>query len=53
VEDQIIAEGVDGGDGSEFPIGEVEAGAEGVAEGFGGGVEEVGEEMTSFAENAA
>jgi len=53
VEDQIVAEGVDGGDGSEFAFGEVEAGAEGVAEGFGGGVEEVGEEMTSFAEDAA
>ena len=53
VEDQIVAEGVDGGDGTEFAVGEVEAGAEGVAEGFGGGVEEVGEEMTSFAEDAA
>ncbi len=35
VEDQIIAEGVDGGDGSEFAIGEVEAGAEDFLEGFG------------------
>ncbi len=34
VEDQIVAEGVDGGDGSEFAVGEVEAGAEGVAEGL-------------------
>ena len=42
VEDQVIAEGVDGGDGSEFAVGEIEAGAEGIAEGFGGGVEEVG-----------
>lgn len=27
VEDQVIAEGVDGGDGSEFAVGEIEAGA--------------------------
>lgn len=53
VEDQIIAEGVDGGDGSEFAFGEIEAGAEGVAEGFGGGVEEMGEELAAFAEDAA
>jgi len=33
---------VDGGDGSEFAVGEIEASAEGVAEGFGGGVEEMG-----------
>jgi hypothetical protein len=53
VEDQVIAEGVDGGDCTEFSVGEREASAEGVAEGFGGGVEELGKEMTSFAENAA
>jgi hypothetical protein len=39
VEDEIIAEGVDGGDGSEFAIGEIEAGAEDFLEGFGGGFE--------------
>jgi hypothetical protein len=33
-EDQIIAEGVDGCDGSEFDVGEIEADAEGVAEGL-------------------
>ena len=53
VEDQVVAEGVDGGDGTEFAVGEIEAGAEGVAEGFGGGVEEVGEELAAFAEDAA
>ena len=37
VEDEVIAEGVDGGDGSEFAIGEVEAGAEDFLEGLGGG----------------
>jgi hypothetical protein len=49
VEDQIIAKSVDGGDGSEFAVGEIEASAEGVAEGFGGGVEEMGEELAAFA----
>jgi hypothetical protein len=39
VEDQVVAEGVDGGDGSEFAIGEIEAGAEDFLEGFGGGFE--------------
>ncbi len=53
VEDQIVAEGVDGGDGSEFAIGEVEASAEDLLEGSGGGVEEMGEELAAFAENAA
>lgn len=53
VEDQIIAESVDGGDGSEFALGEIETGAEGVAEGFGGGVEEMGEELVALAEDAA
>ena len=53
VEDQVVAEGVDGGDGTDATVGEIEAGAEGVAEGFGGGVEEVGEELAAFAEDAA
>ena len=34
VEDEVVAEGVDGGDGGEFAIGEIEAGAEGFAGGF-------------------
>lgn len=34
MEDEVIAEGVDGGDGSEFAVGEVEAGAKGFLEGF-------------------
>ena len=34
---------VDSGDGSDAAVGEAEAGAEGVLEGGGGGVEEVGE----------
>ena len=35
VEDEVVAEGVDGGDRSEFAIGEIETGAEGFLEGFG------------------
>jgi hypothetical protein len=53
MEDEVIAEGVDSGDGGEFPIGEIEADAEGIAEGGGGGMEEVGEEVAAFAEDAA
>jgi len=53
MEDEVVAEGVDGGDGAEFAVGEIEAGAEGVAEGFRGGLEEVGEEVAAFAEDAA
>jgi hypothetical protein len=53
VEDQVVAEGVDGGDGSEFAIGKVEAGAEDFLEGCGGGFEEVVEEIAALAEDAA
>jgi hypothetical protein len=42
-----------GGDGTEFAVGELEAGAAGVAEGFGGGFEEEVEEVAAFAEDAA
>jgi hypothetical protein len=50
VEDEIVAEGVDCGDGGKFAIGKVEAGAEDFLEGFGGGFEE---EVAAFAENTA
>ena len=53
VEDEVVAKGVDGGDGSEFAIGEIEAGAEDFLEGFGGGFEEEVEEVSAFAEDAA
>ena len=49
----FLSEGVDGGDGAEFAVGELQSDAEGVAEGFGGGMEEVGEELAAFAEDAA
>ena len=48
----FLSESVDGGDGTEFPVGQLESDAEGVAEGFGGGMEEVGEELAAFAEDA-
>ena len=37
LEDEVVAEGVDGGDGSEFTVGKAETGAEGVAERDDGG----------------
>ena len=49
----LLSESVDGGDGTEFPVGQLESDAEGVAEGFGGGMEEVGEELAAFAKDAA
>jgi hypothetical protein len=52
VEDEVVAESVDGGDGGEFALGEVETGAEGFLEGFGGGFEEEVEEVAAFAEDA-
>jgi hypothetical protein len=53
MEDQVIAEGVDGGDGSNATVGKIKTSAEGILEGGCGSVEEVGEEFPSFAENAA
>ena len=43
VENEVVAEGVEGGNGSDAALGEVESGAEGVLEGGGGGVKEEGE----------
>lgn len=40
VEEEVVAKGVDGGSGGDTSIGKIEAGAEGVAEGVGGGFEE-------------
>ena len=53
VENEVVAEGVEGGDGSDAALGEVEASAEGVLKGVDGGVEENGEELAAFAEDAA
>ena len=53
VVDEIVSEGVDGGDGPDVAVGKAEAGAEGVLKGGGGGVEENGEEVAAFAKDAA
>ena len=53
MEDEVVAESVDGCDGAEFPVGEIEADAKGVAEALGGGAEEDGEVGAAFAEDAA
>jgi hypothetical protein len=39
MEDEVVAEGVDGGDGSDASVREVKGDAEGVLEGAGGDVE--------------
>ena len=53
VKDEVVAEGVDGGNGSDASVREVKGNAEGVLEGAGGDVEEVGEQVASLTENAA
>ena len=53
VEDEVIAEGVDGGSGGEATIRQTEAGAEGVAQAFGRGLEKEVEEVPALAEDAA
>ena len=53
VEDEVIAEGVDGGSGGDAPAGQTETGAEGVAQAFGRGLEKKVEKVPTFAEDAA
>ena len=53
VEDEVVAEGVEGGDGSDAALGEVESGAEGVLKAFDGGMKEYGEELAAFSEDDA
>ena len=53
VEDEVVSKGVEGGDGSDAALREVESGAEGVLEGVDGGVKENGEEPAAFAKDAA
>ena len=53
MEDEIVAEGVDSGDGANAAMGEAEADPEGILEGENGGVEEEGENVAAFAEDAA
>ena len=53
VEYPVVAEAVDCRNCRDAPVWQVEAGAEGVAEGFGGGVEEDREQLAALAEDAA
>ena len=53
VKDEVVTKGVEGGDGSDAALREVESGAEGVLEGVDGGVKENGEELAAFAKDAA
>jgi len=53
VEHEVVAEGLDAGDGGEFAFGQVELEAHPVAQGLGGGAEEVVEEVAALAEDAA
>ena len=50
---EVIAKCLDAGDGGEFAVGQVKLKSHPVAEGFGGGLEEVVEEVASLAEDAA
>jgi hypothetical protein len=53
MEDEVVAKGVQGGSGGEAAFGQIQAGAEVVAQAIGGGLEEVGEESAALAEDAA
>jgi len=53
MEDEVIAEGVDGSGSGDATVRQTEAGAEGVAQGFGGGLEKEVEEVAALAEDAA
>ncbi len=49
----MVTRSVDCRNGRDAPVRQVEAGAEGVAQGFGGGVEEDREQLAALAEDAA
>jgi hypothetical protein len=53
VEDEVVAERVDGGGGGEATVREIEDGAKSVAQAGGGGVEEVSEQVAALAEDSA
>ena len=53
MENKVVAEGVGGGGGGDAPAGQVEAGAEGVAQAFGGALEEEMKEVAAFAKDAS
>jgi hypothetical protein len=52
VVDEVVAEGVHGGDGTDATVGKVESSAEGVLKGGRSGVKQVGEEVASLTEDA-
>jgi hypothetical protein len=53
MEEEIIAESVDGGHSGEAAIGQVETGAEGFEQGVGGGFVQEMEQVAALAEDAA
>jgi hypothetical protein len=53
MEDEVVAKGVQGGSGGEAAFGQIQAGAEVIAQAVGGGLEEVSEESAALAEDAA
>ena len=53
VGEEVIAEGVDGGDSGESAVGQIETGAEGFEQGVSGGFEQEMEEVSALAEDAA
>jgi len=53
MEEEVIAESVDGGHSGESAIRQVETGAEGFEQGVGGGFEQEMEQVATLAENAA
>jgi len=53
VEDEVVAKGVQGSCGGEAAFGQIEAGAEVIAQAIGGGLEDMGEESAALAEDAA
>lgn len=52
MKDEVIPEGVDGGDGTEFPLGKAEATAKVIVDALDGGAEEDAEMGAPFAEDA-
>jgi len=53
MEDEVVAENVDGGGSGDAALWQAEPGAEGVAQTFGGGLEKEVEQMAALAEDAA
>jgi len=52
VKNEVVAKGVDGGNGTDASVGKIESCAEGILEGGCGCMEKVGEQVASLTENA-